>query len=209
MVKRIGNNEQEGYDRSCNHPTSLRVRAQPGAPMKAMTVEQAVWMRDFYLRPLERESETTRKVLAAVPESAAEYRPDAASRTALDLLRHIAATDNRFIETVITGAFSTQNLIPDAAKAPAGVAAWYAERHAANREALAGVSGAALVTPVDFRGMFTWPAVMFLQLGLHHTIHHRGQLSAYLRAMGAKVPSIYGESYDATQARLAAAQAIV
>jgi uncharacterized damage-inducible protein DinB len=46
---------------------------------------------------------------------------------------------------------------------------------------------------------------MFLAVGLHHTIHHRGQLSSYLRSMGAKVPSIYGESYDAAQARLQAA----
>jgi uncharacterized damage-inducible protein DinB len=38
-------------------------------------------------------------------------------------------------------------------------------------------------------------------LGVHHTIHHRGQLSAYLRSMGAKVPSIYGESYDSEQAK--------
>ena len=174
--------------------------------MKDITVEQAVWMRDFYLRPLKLESETTRKVLVAVPAEAGEYRPDAASRTALDLLRHIAATDNRFVETVVNGQFSTQNIIPESVKTPDEIAAWYSARHAANRDALAGVAGPALVKPVDFRGMFTWPAVMFLQLGLHHTIHHRGQLSAYLRAMGAKVPSIYGESFDATQARLAAAQ---
>ena len=177
--------------------------------MKEMTVEQAVWMRDFYLRPLKLESETTRKVLIAVPAGAADYRPDGASRTALDLLRHIAATDNRFVETVITGEFSTQNIIPEPAKTPDEIAAWYADRHAANREALARLDGQTLVRPVDFRGMFTWPAVMFLQLGLHHTIHHRGQLSAYLRAMGAKVPSIYGESFDATQARLAAAPTTV
>lgn len=36
-------------------------------------------------------------------------------------------------------------------------------------------------------------------------IHHRGQLSMYLRPMGAKVPSIYGESYDSAQARQARA----
>jgi len=46
--------------------------------------------------------------------------------------------------------------------------------------------------------------VTFVMLGLHHTIHHRGQLSSYLRCMGVKVPSIYGESYDDTQARKAA-----
>ena len=172
--------------------------------MSGMTVEQAVWMRDFYLRPLKLESDTTFKVIAAVPVDAGAYKPDENSRTAMDLLRHIAAADNRFIETVINGEFSTQSLMPDSVQSPPDVAAWYASRHAANREALANVSGPALIKPVDFRGMFTWPAVQFLQLGLHHTIHHRGQLSAYLRAMGAKVPSIYGESWDATQARLAA-----
>ena len=39
---------------------------------------------------------------------------------------------------------------------------------------------------------------------MNHSIHHRGQLSSYLRCMGAKVPSIYGESYDDVQARTAA-----
>ena len=172
--------------------------------MSEMTTEQAAWMRDFYLRPLKLESATTLKVITAVPATAADYRPDAASRTALDLLRHIAATDNRFVETVLNGVFSTDSIIPESAQTPAQVGEWYAERHAANRERLAAVPPADLIKPVDFRAMFTWPAVMFLQLGLHHTIHHRGQLSAYLRAMGAKVPSIYGESYDAVQARLAA-----
>jgi uncharacterized damage-inducible protein DinB len=145
-------------------------------------------------------------VLAAVPVEAAEYKPDGNSRTAMDLLRHIAVTDNRFVEAVVNGAFVFESTLPDTVRTPTEVAEWYGACHAANRTALAGLSAEGLVKPLDFRGMFTWPAVMFLQLGLHHAIHHRGQLSAYLRAMGSKVPSIYGESYDATQARLAAAR---
>jgi uncharacterized damage-inducible protein DinB len=50
------------------------------------------------------------------------------------------------------------------------------------------------------------PAVMYLNFLLHHSIHHRGQLSMYLRPMGAKVPAIYGESYDSAEARKAAQQ---
>jgi len=73
-----------------------------------------------------------------------------------------------------------------------------------NIDALTKLNGEQLAKIVDFRGMFQWPAVKFLVFGLHHTIHHRGQLSAYLRSMGAKVPSIYGESYDAAEARKAA-----
>ena len=49
------------------------------------------------------------------------------------------------------------------------------------------------------------PAVAFLQVGMNHTIHHRGQLTSYLRSMGAKVPAIYGESYDSAEDRKAAA----
>jgi hypothetical protein len=54
---------------------------------------------------------------------------------------------------------------------------------------------------IDFRGLFQFPAIIYVQVGLSHSIHHRGQLSMYLRPMGAKVPSIYGESYDAREAR--------
>ena len=54
---------------------------------------------------------------------------------------------------------------------------------------------------VDFRGIFQLPAVAYLQTAQIHSIHHRGQLSMYLRPMGAKVPAIYGESYDSAQAK--------
>ena len=60
---------------------------------------------------------------------------------------------------------------------------------------------------VDFRGLFQLPAVVYLHTASIHSIHHRGQLSMYLRPMGAKVPAIYSESYDSTKARLAAAKA--
>jgi uncharacterized damage-inducible protein DinB len=69
---------------------------------------------------------------------------------------------------------------------------------------VAKLSNEQLIKIVDFRGMFQLPAVMFLNFVLHHTVHHRGQLSTYLRPMGAKVPAIYGESYDSAEARKAA-----
>ena len=71
----------------------------------------------------------------------------------------------------------------------------------ANLKQIEGLSGEQLTQSVDFRGMFQMPAVSFLTLSQNHTIHHRGQLSTYLRPMGGKVPSIYGESVDAAQAR--------
>ena len=59
----------------------------------------------------------------------------------------------------------------------AGIDAWFDESFAANLPKIEGLSGEALARMIDFRGMFQLPAVGFIQLALHHTIHHRGQLS--------------------------------
>ncbi len=171
--------------------------------MKEMTAEQAVsLLQNIYLGTLKNETRITKKVLETVPADKCDYRPDAASRTAIELARHIAAADNRFLETVINGLFDMNPaMIPENVKTPAEIAAWYEERFAKNFDALTKLNGEQLTKMVDFRGMFQRPAVSFVMLGLHHTIHHRGQLSSYLRCMGAKVPSIYGESYDDAQAK--------
>lgn len=173
--------------------------------MSSMTAENATFLlHGVYLPALKNETKITKKVLEAVPKDKSDYRPDPVSKTAMELVRHIAAADVRFVETVINGQFSTAAVLPEGLKTPAEIASWYEQAYGANLETLSKISGEHLAKIVDFRGMFQWPAVLFLMFGLQHTIHHRGQLSSYLRCMGSKVPSIYGESYDAEQARKAA-----
>jgi uncharacterized damage-inducible protein DinB len=173
--------------------------------MKEMTAENATFLlHGVYLPALKNESQLTKKVMEAVPADKADHRPDPVSKTAMELLRHIAAADVRFADTVINGKFETSAVLPADLKTPADIAAWYEKTYAEKLDALTKLTGEQLTKMVDFRGMFQRPAVMFLMIGAHHTIHHRGQLSSYLRCMGAKVPSIYGESYDAEQARKAA-----
>ena len=53
-----------------------------------------------------------------------------------------------------------------------------------------------LTRSVDFFGKMQLPAAGYLGLANNHSVHHRGQLAAYLRAAGGKVPSIYGGSAD-------------
>ncbi len=173
---------------------------------ETMTADQAKFLlHDVYMGTLKNESRTTKKILEAVPANKVDYKPDPVSRSANELARHIAAADNRFLETVINGVLDTNPaMIPENVKTPAEIASWYEERYAKNFEALGKVGGEQLVKIVDFRGMFQWPAVRFAIFGLHHTIHHRGQLASYLRCMGAKVPAIYGESFDSAQAKKAA-----
>ena len=174
--------------------------------MSELTADQALFLlQSVYLGSLKNESRITKKVLEAVPAGKCEHRPDPISKSAMELVRHIAVAENRFLETVINGVFDVNAAaLPDTVKTPQEVASWYERRFAKNFEALSKLSGEKLVKMVDFRGLFRRPAVSFALLGMVHTIHHRGQLSSYLRSMGAQVPSIYGESYDDAQARKAA-----
>ena len=173
---------------------------------KPLTAEQAIFLLQDALMPmLKAEHRMTKAVLEAVPADKPDYQPDPNAKTAMELVRHIVASENRFLETTINGEFSTAPAaFPESAKTPADFAAWYAERFETNCEALTKLSGDQLLKMVDFRGMFQRPAVTFLQIGLNHSIHHRGQLSTYLRPMGGKVPAIYGESYDSALAKQAA-----
>jgi len=110
--------------------------------------------------------------------------------------------EDRFLTAVANGAFDfTPRPRPETVRTPADVNAWADEMLPRHVERLTALSGEALLKPIDFRGQFTQPAVRFVRFILNHTIHHRGQLSMYLRPMGAAVPSIYGESFDARTAR--------
>ncbi len=174
--------------------------------MANITPEQAHFLlHNVFLATMKNESRTTKKILEAVPADKGSYQPDSCAKSAIELVRHIAVADNFFLEAPINGVFNPGGVrIPDGVTTPVEVAAWYEQTYANNFEALSKLSGEQLAKIVDFRGMFQQPAVLFLQFGLNHTIHHRGQLSTYLRPMGSKVPAIYGESYDSAQAKKAA-----
>ena len=165
-----------------------------------MTPEQATFLADQYVTTMQREVPTTLKVLKAVPDSAWSYRPDDKSRTAGELARHIAQSDVWFVEGVINGAYVFDKAKSEALLAKldsTGAIVAYYEK--AMPDALARVralSADDLTRAVDFFRVVTQPAVGFLSMANNHGIHHRGQLAAYLRAMGAKVPAIYGPSGD-------------
>src|SRR5205807_3812489 len=84
--------------------------------------------------------------LEAVPAGKCEHRPDPISKSAIELARHIAVAENRFLETVINGVFdASASALPDTVKTPQEVAAWYEQRFAKNFDALARLSGDQLV----------------------------------------------------------------
>jgi uncharacterized damage-inducible protein DinB len=171
-----------------------------------MQPDQAAFLlNDVFLPNLKNEHRLTRAVIEAIPLDQSDYRPDPYARPALELAWHIAATEMRFLNAVASGGFDfTPTPRPESIKNSADLGAWYTDHFASHLETLSKLSNEQLLKVVDFRGMFQLPAVMYLNFVLHHTVHHRGQLSTYLRPIGAKVPAIYGESYDSAEARKAA-----
>jgi len=169
--------------------------------MSSLRPEQArFYLESIALPLLKAEHAVTKRIIEALPVDRGDYRPDAISRTAFELAWHIASAENRFLEAVAAGEFNFSGTRPDWIRNSGDVAKWYAEAFETNMKRLEQLSDEQLLKVVDFRGIRQWPAVLHLQSGMSHTIHHRGQLSQYLRPMGAKVPSIYGQSYDDAQA---------
>lgn len=167
-----------------------------------MQSENASFLLSVFLQQLRNEHRVTRAVIEAIPLDKSDYRPDPVSKSAIDLAWHIAVTEMRFMEAVPAGQFDlSPRPRPESIQNSAELSAWYTENFKPRFEALGKLSGDQLAKIVDFRGLFQLPAVMYLDFLMHHSVHHRGQLSVYLRPMGAKVPAIYGESYDSAEAK--------
>ena len=171
-----------------------------------MKPEHAKIVAEFLLRSIENEIPRTTGVFAALPADRLDYKPDALSKTALALMRHIALEDVWFLESIAAGHFGA---FPDDSDAcglmkPQDCVERYPQTMAAAIAKLRAVSGEDLVKNLDFMGAWQMPAIQFLSLAASHSVHHRGQLSTYIRVMGGKVPSIYGPSAD-TQVAAASA----
>lgn len=160
--------------------------------MTEITSENAKGMRDFLLGQLREEFATTRKVLAAVPAETSGFKPSEKCMSGLQLASHIVLAEAFFLRGVINGKFEW---VPQDFADPAAVLAFYDGNVPGLFDQLGAMTGEQLAQPVTFAG-WTQPAVNYLVLDLKHGIHHRGQLSSYLRPMGAKVPGIYGPSGD-------------
>jgi len=166
------------------------------APQPALSPEFAVGTRESMLQGLSREMETTKKVIAAIPEDKRDYRPDPKARTAWELAWHIASCDVQMTDEVADQKFNMEPRFKEEPKTVADLVEWYDGNFKRAIARVQSMTPEQLCTPVDFYGVFNMPAVFYLTFVNNHSIHHRGQLAVYLRPMGSKVPSIYGGSAD-------------
>jgi uncharacterized damage-inducible protein DinB len=159
-----------------------------------MTADQAKAIAEVMGQQIQQEWMTTVKVLEAVPEDKKDWKPAPDSRSAWDLAVHICRSDVWFLNGVLTGSFGQGPQEPPAGDVK-GLVDWYKAEMPKHLARVLAMDAAKLAAVVDFFGM-KMPNAHFLVWQATHNAHHRGQLSTYLRPMGAKVPSIYGGSHD-------------
>ncbi len=137
------------------------------------------------------------RVLKALPPDRLDYQPDPKARSARDLAWVMAVEELALLGVLEKGAVDWPS---DAAPASVDeIAAAYEKWSGAVTAKLASLDEAAWRKGGVLRfGGAAWEAPLAdMTWGLlFDAIHHRGQLSVYLRPMGGKVPSIYGPSAD-------------
>ncbi len=155
--------------------------------------------REFFLQCRSTDLPLFVRVFNAVPEGQLDWRPEPKARTARELLGHLIGHERDIVELLATGEIHHNMYI-----AFDGVKQAVALYEQASREvetALTAMTDAAWDdVPAKFvhddKVIMEMPRRDLGWLMWFDCIHHRGQLSTYLRPMGSKVPGIYGPSAD-------------
>ena len=152
------------------------------------------------------EMANTRKALERVPEEKFGWKPHEKSMSLGRLASHLAEIPSYTSRTMESESLDVRPpgqppYQPLTTASRAEVLELFDKNVAAARTALAAASDSQLMTPWTLlaggQPMFTLPRVGVVRgMILNHLIHHRGQLSVYLRLTGVPVPSLYGPSAD-------------
>jgi uncharacterized damage-inducible protein DinB len=154
------------------------------------------------LPEFDREMTITRRLLERVPEDKFAWKPHAKSMSLVELATHIATLPGWGTVTlneseIDMGGQNTNT----AATSRADLLARFDKNVSETRAALTGKSDPEMMAPWSLkqngRRMFTMPkAAVWRGFVLNHLVHHRGQLSVYLRLNDVPVPAMYGPSAD-------------
>jgi uncharacterized damage-inducible protein DinB len=139
-----------------------------------------------------KESKTTRNVLARIPEGS-QYRPDPKSRTAQEIAWQIVCEEIMLIEALESGSAAWSPApTPESMTA---IVETYQTQSASIADRLKRLPDARWDGTLEFFGKQR-PASPMAWSFLFDIVHHRGQITTYLRPMGSTVPQIYGPSAD-------------
>src|SRR6266478_6873369 len=142
-----------------------------------MTNDQAEFLlNQVYLPQIKNEQKTTSRVIAAIPCDKCDFKPHPNSMGAFELAWHIASADCFFLNGVASGKFEPGGSMPETIKTPEDIVKWFDENFAKAFAAVSALKGDQLTQMIDFRGVFNFPAIVYVGLMSNHSIHHRGQL---------------------------------
>ena len=153
------------------------------------------------LKIIKKETATTVKVMRAFPESQEQFKPHERSSDALQLIRTFV------LEMYLVKGYGLgQAIDPSIFKTylPKTVGEIIADFEKETNEiftAIEALSDDQFAKKVEFGGT-TFTVDSFILMMFHDQIHHRGQLTVYVRMAGGKVPSIYGPSADDSSTNL-------
>jgi uncharacterized damage-inducible protein DinB len=155
------------------------------------------------VQELQYEAATTRKLLERVPEEQFGWKPHEKSMTLGHLASHLAETFEWAIMTLTSDGFDFDPATSKAFNATSRdeLLAAFEKGLKEATAALQGASDEQLLQPWKLSAggqtIFELPRVAVMRTWiLNHAVHHRGQLSVYLRLLDVPVPSIYGPSAD-------------
>jgi uncharacterized damage-inducible protein DinB len=158
-------------------------------------------MIDALLQELEQEAQTTRRVLERVPADKLAWKPHDKSMSLGQLALHVATCPGTIAEISQISPFEAPSFVQEPAKSAAELVPALERSVARAKEILRTLDEADLgklwrVTAAGKEVMAVPMGAVLRSIMLNHWYHHRGQLSVYLRQVGALVPSIYGPSAD-------------
>ncbi|HEU4521707.1 MAG TPA: DinB family protein [Thermoanaerobaculia bacterium] len=152
-----------------------------------------------FLKTYQREHATTLKLLRAFPADKMDFRPSERSNTAHKLAWTFVAEETMMLKAIRNEpVFGTGQIkLPETWD---GIIEAFEKQHADVVRELEARQSETLTNKVGFfigpKQPGEFPAMDFLWMLLCDQIHHRGQLSVYIRMVGGKLPSIYGPTAD-------------
>ncbi|MBC7924083.1 MAG: DinB family protein [Bryobacteraceae bacterium] len=162
-------------------------------------------MNEPLLAELDHELAQTRKTLERIPADKFDFKPHAKSGTMIWLAHHIAGICDWGFTTLTTPSLTMENYTePANPTTNEDLVAAFDKSAAQYREALAKASNEDLmaVWTMTWQGneMIKMPRIAVLRgMIMNHLIHHRGQLTMYMRMCDIAVPGMYGPSADEKQ----------
>jgi len=151
----------------------------------------------------DREMGLTRQLLVRVPDGQFHWQPHATSLSLGRLAAHLVDIPRWAVNSIDQNSFepTADGAATAELDTQASILALFDANAAAGRSVLVGKTDAELLAPwtrlAGGHEVFTMPKSTVLRnFVINHTVHHRGQLSVYLRMLGVPIPSMYGPSAD-------------